>query len=445
MDIILTSSISLGLLVLVIGWMFHKLENISRYNIIMYLFLGLFWIVMTFIKKQVDDEKGAAETPLWVWPLVAGSFQLTQVLVRIPFGLLSIKMQSRQMPILISTLFITAGGILMVASNFSVWSMVIASIFAGVYGSTYGLQNQYWSENVSFKSIFISVALIATLPSASSLIGTLVFESLDYTSNADSMKWVVVGFLVAIVIGQVLYYFWPERKETIHLQNLHGEQNHKIAGLRMKDLLIWSFGMMLTTFGFNMVTTGGSAGDNVSSSSSLETVILTVASIVVALFTALFLVKVVRSKILMLISKVLLIIGFVMATILAFNNDHTVYERIIFLVIATIGFSLFQTLSVGITLHCDHKNAMMFLGIWLTLRSFATGAAVTVETEIQAYEGASSFKWVALSALIISTVSFLYSMLTYKKTKNSLIFEVVDTYEYSVKNGIFHNSRKLVK
>ena len=431
MEIILVASIALVLLVGATAFLFTKLNNITWYNVAIYVFLATFWTIMAFMKKTFPEDHAGVDK--YIWPLVIGCYQITQVIVRFPLGKLSQKLKSRQMPIIIATASITISGVLVVATDFSLVSIIFAAIFTGVFGATFGMQNQYWSENYNIKSVFITVGIMALLPSFGALVATIIHKSV-MEIDETKMSYVLTGAMIVLIIVSTLYVIFPERKETIRLDNID-QINVLMFNLKFKNIFALSIGVMLISFAFNLVTSGGSYQDSIDSGGGMVSLVLTIVAIVVALFTSLWLVQKMRLFSILFMAHIFMILGFVVGAIIYFIGNPPLYLKLIYLVIVTIGFNMLMNTMFGVVLHVDHKNRMLVLGIWLTFRSLATACSQITGQELEAYDP-SVTKYLLIASIVLTTMS-LTTLVYYLRKINKVVFDVIDTYEYEVRNSIF--------
>ena len=124
-----------------------------------------------------------------------GIYQMTQVIVRIPLGILSGKLQSRKKIIILAGFVALLGAIIFIFAKGTIWAIVLAMISMGVFGSTSGLQNQYWSENYNIKRVFTTIGTIALLPIIANFISVAI-SSKEANISLSSMQWILVSLII---------------------------------------------------------------------------------------------------------------------------------------------------------------------------------------------------------------------------------------------------------
>ena len=93
----------------------------------------------------------------------------------------------------------------------------------------------------------------------------------------------------------------------------------------------------------------------------------------------------------------------------------------------------------GVMLHFDHKNSLLVLGIWLTIKSLFLGVGMLIGKNINHYFP-EEFKYLLIPSLILILVSTIYSIYKYKSTTKE-IFNVANKLEKIKEN---HISSKIV-
>jgi len=425
----LAIGIAIGLIAFV-SFLFWKLEGITKFNVILYVFLLLFWIIISMFQTNFSTWKPTL--PKWAWPLMLGIYQMTQALVRIPFGILSRKLKSRKQIIVITGVIALLGIAIFILEKGQIWSIIITMISIGTFGSTFGLQNQYWSENYNIKRVFTTIGTIALLPIIANFISVAISIK---EANIDSyaMMWILTSLIIIGSIALIAYMVrFKEVKDAMRLDQ-DFVLKHKISKLELKDVLRISFFILPMSILIGLANPSQAADASVQGS-YIPVIIAPLTSALATILVSFILVKRVKSFNLSIISRILFVLGMIFGTINYFIN-HSIVLEILFTIFSSIGFSMYAITQMGIMLHFDHKNTLLVLGIWLSIRSFGLSTGVIIEHELVTYAN-NSLKWVLLASGIFTLSTIPISLLM--KNRTMLIYTMSDDHEHI--NSPFYSS-----
>ena len=401
MFILIQSSIMIFIMLAGVGFLFYKSKNISKFNVAIYAILLGLYISESLLGASIKKD-GAS----WEWPLLGAMFQLTQAATRVPFGKLSQKLRSRKIPLMLAML------IMLVLSTPLAFETSFATLFPamiglGVVGGTYGMQNQYWSENFNIRSVFLSVAIIFTLPMISSFTTAIITHELPITGssfNKDYVKWLMVSFLSVLTLTMAAYMFMKEKRETIRLDNVSSHAKD-IKKMKLIHVLSMSLMIVFISFAVNMISLPTLINGTGDEFKMVKVAAYTLISLL-GIASALILIKIIKSRQIILFSHALLLIGFTLMIIGNFGAHSFALSTVGYLMIVS-GASMFTVTMIGTMLHFDHKNSLLVLGIWLSIKSFSLGAGTLTAGEVQTYD-AANVKYLLVGGLILSSISLTY-------------------------------------
>ena len=405
-----------------VGFLFYKSKNISKYNVAIYVILLGLYVSESLLGSSIKTDGQS-----WEWPLLVSMFQLTQVVVRVPFGKLSQKLRSRKIPMLLAMLLmlILSTPLIFEASFLTLFPAMIG---LGIAGATYGMQNQYWSENSNIRSAFLSVAIIFTLPLISSFINAIITKEIPITGenfNEDYARWLMCGFITVISIVVIFYLFMKERVETIRLDNM---ASHSIAikGMNLKHVLLMSLMIVFVSFATNMISIPSLINGTNEQFKMVKVAGYTLISLL-GLSVAIIFIKLIKSRYIILFAHSLLIIGFIIMIIGNFGMSSFILSIIGYLMIVS-GASVFTVTMIGTMLHFDHKNSLLVLGIWLSMKSASLGMGSLVGQEISIYD-LNNVKYLLIVGLLLTVISLFFYILVSKKYVKP-VFDMVESLEY---------------
>ena len=379
------------------------------------------------------SSKGFINNHWWSWPIIISMFQFTQVLVRILIGKLSQKLLSRKIPIMIVMFILLIGLVLVTASNFADWAIVIAIITTGIMGATFGLDAQYWSENWNIKRGFLSSLIVFTIPFLAKYLAK--FVNLTFTELHINLFWVTflaVVFLTIVIIFYALKV--KEDKSTIFIDNMN-PRSKPFKNKSIYDVLVISFTASLIVGAFTFVNY---LGITLSKLSETQKLIFPFIQIIFVILTPMFLLRFTKVWNLSIIASVLLLFSSLIITILFITNNLNKILLIFLISLINASFSIFIILIFGATLHFDHKFPALVLSIFLTIKSFFTGASdmsAQLITNNIINISTSNLGWIAFSVVIILNVSaFIIANQNYlRKGKKHIIKSLLeDSYKYEI-------------
>ena len=416
MSVLIQSSLMIILLISTMFFLLTKLINITKFNVSLLFILTGLWIVSGLLGISIIKEGGN-----WKWPILIGSSQLTQAVFRIPLGILSQKLKSRKIPIIIALVVMCLMSFsLLFTVSYS--SLLIASIGLGFFGATYGLQNQYWSENWSIRNTFITTGLIMTISFLGKYVASVVDQSL--TIDVDSLKWTMTGMLgLASIILFIYIIFHKEKTETILLDNKSSYASN-VSEMTLKHIAIFSTMIIFSTIGVIAIKSSQLVkySDN-----TLLTMTGWTVTVITGLLTAFILIRIIDDRIINFISHIIMAFGIILMIISLFAVN-SITLSFIGLMFAIAGLSIYTTSMFGMMLHIDHKNTLLVLGIWLTVKSISIGMGQIIGGEVNIYAPINS-KYLLIVSLVFVVISLIIIKLTYKYTKPG--FDLIEELEYS--------------
>ncbi|CAM9139222.1 MFS transporter [Mycoplasma todarodis] len=439
MTTLIISIVTFSMILAIVMGLLFKTTNLKRYNIFIYVSLFFFWIAMQIFKQNAGFIKGDLSKP-WIWPLIISLYQFTQVAVRIPFGMLSSKFKSRKIVIQISAVGFILTGITLIASNFALWSIILTMMGAGMVGATFGLNSQYWSENWDIKKVFWSSVIMFTVPLLTSSLANIIKQASninnELTPNGISLqgiRWIILTALIIETIYVVIYTLVKERKETIGLDlGAPEEVIHTSKGYSM----VWKLSITASLIAFmTMLVTNSAVMQNmgVGSSKTREELLaaIMILSILGAIITGTYLVKVFSILKIKGISFITMIVAVLVGLVLALTNTRSAVAWGITTVVISVSAVIFQVTLFGSTLHLDHKHPALVLGIFLSVRSFALGSGELISRELIANIDNTK---IALSivfgiATFVGGVSIIFHIIN--RIKMNTYYRTIQKYEFN--------------
>ncbi len=427
---ILISIVTFTLILLIIFYIFNKTKDIQKYNIFIYFTIFIFWLSMSLFHDNF--KKFNLEKQTWVWPIIISLFHFVQVVVRIPLGMLSAKKKSRKLIIQIASSIFALSAIAVVSANFSLWSLIIGIMGAGVFGATFGLDTQYYSENWNIKKVFKSTAIMYTIPvlasATSNLITNIVFQQVSKNNTVEYLRWIILTVVIIHLIWLIYFSYIKEHKETIGLDlGLTKEQNKNIKKIGKGHL--FSIIAFFTAFTLSLAK-------GVKNEYADIKLWLLMATILSIYFTSTYFIKIFQINHIKLASLSIIAICSFIAMILKATHSlqHEVWTVLLIIIIFS-GVTL-QMVLFGSTLHLDHKHPFLVLGLFLTIRSLGSGLGVVLSGEASMSLGV--LKNPAISEMIqliilasIFTISLcLILFILIKKNTFKTYYGVIQKYEF---------------
>ena len=416
---IIVSALVFASIVGFVSFMLIKLNKLTLYNTALYIFLLTSWFTMYLFKQNNTLNTHGVLTKWWVWAIVAALFQFTQAAFRVPLGVLSQKLKSRKQVVLFVITLMIASMVLVITSNFSAWSIILAIIASGFVGATFGLDSQYWSENWDIKRGFVSAAVVFTIPIAARSLSTVINGSFDL-GNVD-LYWITMGSIVFGTISVITFaLLFKERTETIMLDNMDPAARLVVNNKTMKDAWALSISTALVAGAYTFV----SSFSTMYVHDSYVVNLIKFISLVSSVITALFLVQRfnVRRIGLYLVVLSSLVLG---VTLITDYMNITLWITLIS--IASFGFGMYIVTMFGAALHFDHKFPALVLAIFLSVKSFTIGtgqvsAALTVHSSSNVLIG-SLIIGVILTCAIISEAILYFSKNGTKLIRSAIEYE----------------------
>lgn len=416
-------------------FLLFKLKGISKNNIHIFLVITIMWmsfgcISITVIKPELDSA--------WETPVLLAMPQFIQSLVRFPVGVLSQKIQSRKNIIIGTSIIMIALSIpLIFIQNFS--TLIIAAIGMGVFASTYGLQNQYWSETWNIRNVFITIGIILISIYIGKYTGAIINSSTKIYK--ESIQAILISSItLGVIIIAAYSFFVKEDKNTILLDNQSSYSEH-VSKFKIKEILIFS--SLVFFIGISISLIQSNAFINSKNEILLNISILT-ATIFSGLFVAFILVRKMNNRHIEYLSILISILGFIMMLISSFAIKSEVLTYIGVLLI-TIGGTAYIINQMGMILHIDHKNSLLVLGIWLSFKSLSFAIGTTIGGEVALYSNDLS-KYLIIVSIGLLVIALLISKLVYRRYTIKA-YELTEQLEYSqnhIDNQDTWNSRKIV-
>ena len=334
-------------------------------------------------------------------PIIIGTFSLVQAMTRLPIGIWSQKIRSRKTPIITTFLIMLLLTLPMFISvNFV--SILFSSIGAGVFAATFGLQNQYWSENWNIRNVYATTGLILIMTFTAKYTTRIIDETVSIDN--DSIIWILLSSMIIGFIGVIAYGFHKENKETIHLDNM-SSVSEEITPLKLKHVLIMAFKVVPVVFALysiqNFVFLPMKNFDLFIST-------INIVSILVSLVVVFILIRIFKTKHILAFSLGSAFIGILIMMCTTFGSYNWVWATIAMSLIM-IGSTTYITTMFANVLHFDHKNSLLVLGIWLSIRSFAIGSTNIIVGEIANFDIAS-VKWLLIPMFTLVSINIIYSV-----------------------------------
>ena len=150
-------------------------------------------------------------------------------------------------------------------------------------------------------------------------------------------------------------------------------------------------------------------------------------TVITGLLTAFILIRIIDDRIINFISHIIMAFGIILMIISLFAVN-SITLSFIGLMFAIAGLSIYTTSMFGMMLHIDHKNTLLVLGIWLTVKSISIGMGQIIGGEVNIYAPINS-KYLLIVSLVFVVISLIIIKLTYKYTKPG--FDLIEELEYS--------------
>ncbi|MCP4337186.1 MAG: MFS transporter [Mycoplasma sp.] len=407
----------------------YKAKDIKFNNLLIFTSLVIFWLPIQMI---LGDGIGNIPRSKWTTPILFALFQLTQSVFRLPFGILSNKLNSRKIPIQLGTTIFMFTAIISIASVFSNWSLFLVVFGAGVFGSLFGLENQYWAENWNKKRAFYSTIIMFCIPMISSSLGTLVnlYSPVhsDYVIAKNPVfKWSFISVICINFIVFIFYSLSKEQKETIVLDKKTNDPNFIDKTKVKKSTIKLCFMIILVSFASSLINNLVIKELFDKNNKYWELIkpiipLLTVSCVAVSI---LYLIPLMGIGFVKFFSLFTIFLGsFIFLIVVATGSNLYTLETISILMII-IGASIFQTTLSGMALHLDLKFPALILGIFLSLKSFSIGSSTLISGEMVSYLSHKDLTLaISISCFVIITLLSGFVILTHKRMKdlnNSII------------------------
>lgn len=400
MSIIIQSTIMLMFITLVVIFMMKKLTNITKFNIMIYTVLTGFWVSSSFLK--ISMVHGGAT---WQWPAIMATYQFTQAAFRLPLGKFSQKIKSRKIPIISTVLAMVILSIPLMI-NVSLVTMFIAMIGLGIFGSSFGMQNQYWSENWCIKNTFITVGIISVIPHIGGYISSLVKEVVSVSEG--NVKYMIAIMMIITIIVMFIYTLQKENKDSIMLDNKDDKWSI-IKNFKLKQVLVMSIMISFISISINLINNTNIIHDN---NNLLTSVTKSSLFVVTSMIVAFVLVRIISLRIINSISHAILIFGLSLMMIGNFGSCSYMISMIGF-TISIIGASMYTISMMGTMLKFDHKNTLLVLGIWLSIKSASIATGTIITGEVSNFD-ITKTKYLIIVSLTMVFLSSITSFIIYK-------------------------------
>ena len=403
------------LIIALVAFLLSKLANINIFNISILLFLMSLWIISGIFGVSIIKNGGS-----WKWPILMGVGQLTQSITRVPMGKFSQKIRSRKTPITLMFLALMLLSLpLMFTVNYT--TLLLAAIGLGAFSGTFGMQNQYWSENWDIRNVLITSGLIFSI----SYLGRYVGNIIDYSTTIDEnmIKWLISSAFIAGTIALAIYWFFhKEDRSKIHLDNQSGYAK-EITPMTLRHVIVFAALVVFISFAINMVSSNIFVQTN---SKTLSAVLMTT-SLVSGVMTALIFVRFIDIRIINWTSHIVMLVGFSLIAVSIFAI-HSPTFSFFGIAIATSGAAIYTMAIFGVALHVDHKNSLLVLGIWLSIKSFFISQGQMTRGFIEEYISYDSMRYAVIGAIVLTVVSALFMVVVYKKYTRPA-FNLIDKLE----------------
>lgn len=438
-------------------FLLRKLKYINSFNMTIYIMLGIFWVTITMFKEQLSQQASFIKGDIGL-PLIISASTAIQVFFRLPIGKLSQKLRSRKIPLLMLTMIFFACAIpFLVVANTA--TFVLLSLAFGLFGASFGMQNQYFAENWSLRNTFSTVALMSFLPTLGVFITNVFHEGFALSNSNEQLndlisqtefraffKWALVGAIILLGLT-ILFYaiFHKENKQSIRLDNVV-EDNKKIAQMTLIDVFRMSSVILFIGMANQLIFRKSVTMVSNSTTWNFIYILITATTLIVTIITAVILIRKFKTFTLATIAQVFTFIGITLGMIMWFGNIHSMWMGLIFIFIFGTAVAVYETTIFGTIIHFDHKNRLLVLGIWLSIRSFgyAVGdgiGGVVEDTMIKNSIDSDLNKWLVLGGFILVVIAMVLTFAFYKKNKP--VYDIVDKYE-NTKSSLREHIWKIV-
>lgn len=418
MNVLIINSVMLALLLGLSTLIFIKIRSFSKVNLFIFISLVLFWIGLhLMLSTSGAMDKGA----YWKWPILIGSYQLTQACVRLPLGKFAQKIKSRKIPIMTAVFILILFSIpLFIQVNFV--SILFATIAAGVFGATYGMQNQHWAERWRMKHMYVTIAILVIVFSVGKYVSQIALW--DTKISESSVRWIVIAAVSVMITGSLIYAFTVPRDPSKVATNNMTSYAEKVSDMKMWDAIKYTFTIFFVGYiasAINDPLLVGVSGDDY----KLVTSIVLAVSILSTMLLAFFIVRFVKGINTLYFSYALMLAGLLLIMIKLFTNSSSIVSITGF-ALASLGTNICIMTSFGQAFYTDNVTPMLTLGIWLSFKSLALSLGTISVKQISHYDP-DGMKWFAMSLLIILSVSLAAFILHQKR--DIFIFKMVDNFE----------------
>lgn len=427
------------MLVLIIGGviiLFKKLKFITAFNVSIYLILAVFWICLRVFNEQLIYQESMLKNE-FVAPVAIGLTSIVQLVFRYPLARFGQKIGSRKILVVIAFLAFVIFSIPFIITQNNI-TFILIGMGAGFFASTFGMENLYFSENWSFKHVFITVALISFLPTSGIFVAN-IFRSAYYIQDASIegyaafMRWALFAILFISLVVLALYVFaHKERKETIR-KDISESQDLTIGSFKFKDLLRMSVAILFLGLANQIIFRQEVSGIENSSTWFFIYVLISAATIFIALITSLVLIRNFRVMTIINVSRIATFIGVTLGLIMWFAHIHSFWMGAIFIFVFATSVTMYETTLIGAMAHFDQKNKMLVLAIWLTVRScgYAIGDTAGSVLEAKYYEANNDqiSQWLVLTGFIVVILTIIVTYAPHIRKMQKHIYDNVDRYE----------------
>lgn len=419
MDVLIINSIMLASLLGLSVLIFIKIRNFTKVNLFLFISLALFWISLHLLLKTTSAMDSGA---YWKWPILIGTYQFMQVLTRIPLGKLAQKLRSRKIPIL-STVFLMILLMIPMLIHVSFVSILFATIAAGIYGATFGMQNQHWAERWRMKHMYVTTAILVVIFSIGKYTADIVmWDTKVITSNVA--KWLALSAIAVAITGSFIYIYTVPRDPSKVAANNKTYHADKVSDMTLWDILKYTSAIFAIGFIGTAVVNPEMAGISGDDFNLLKTLTLS-ATVFFSLLISFFLVRFIKGRNILISSYIMMLIGLTLIIIRMFADIDSAVSIVGF-IFAAVGANAYIATSIGQAFYTDNATSYLTLGIWLTIKSASISMATITTKEVEHYE-LDAMKWVALALGVFLALSFTRFVLTYRNDKH--IYKMVDSYE----------------
>lgn len=404
---------------------FIKIRNFTKVNLFLFISLSLFWIALHLLLKTSNAMDSGV---YWKWPLLIGTYQFVQACTRVPMGKLAQVLRSRKIPILFAV-FLMIALMIPVLIHVSFFSIFFATIAAGVYGATFGMQNQHWAERWRMKHMYVTTAIVVIIFSIGKYTADIATWDASAKGNtlaitSEVSKWLVIAAMSVAIVSSIIYiYTVPKDPSKVSANNKTYDAD-KVSDMNLWDVMKYTSAIFAIGFIGTAVVNPEMVGITGNDFTLLKTLVLS-STIFITLLIAFFLVRFIKGRNILIASYAMMLVGLGLIILRMFAHLDSAVSIVGF-VFTVVGANAYITTAFGQAFYTDNATAYLTLGIWLSIKSASISFATITSKEVAHYD-ADAMKWVALSLMIFLSLSFTKFVLSYKTNRH--IYKMVDNYE----------------